>query len=316
MRQSAFDIVITEFMDEASVTDLARDFRVHYDRELWSKRAALEALLPGLPALVVRNRTKVDAALIDRGDALKVIGRLGVGLDNIDVAHARARAIAVEAAFGSNAVSVAEYVIAMALVLLRGVSYTSTAATLAGQWPREACGKGREVGGRHLGIVGFGAIGQLVAARARGMGMTVAATDDFLPADNAAWGHVKRVDLEKLLATSDVVTLHCPLTPETKGLLSAARLAGMKPGAVLINSARGGIVDEAALASALTRGHLGGAALDTFEPEPIDQATREALAGAPNLILTPHIAGVTAESNVRASSMTAAAVRRILSGKA
>jgi (S)-sulfolactate dehydrogenase len=309
-------IVITEFMDEASVADLKRDFDVHYDRELWSKRAEIEALMADLPALIVRNRTKVDRALIDRGNALKIIGRLGVGLDNIDVAHAKSKGVPVAAAIGSNAVSVAEYVIGMALLLLRGAAYRSTEATLSGQWPREAAGKGREVGGRTMGVIGFGYIGQIVAERARGMGMSVVAFDEYVPGDHPAWANVKRVDLAMLLKVSDVVTLHCPLTPETKGLLGAEQLAAMKPGAVLINSARGTIVDEAALAQALKSGHLGGAALDTFEPEPIDEATRAALAGAPNLILTPHIAGVTAESNVRASSMTAAAVRRVLEGKA
>jgi (S)-sulfolactate dehydrogenase len=308
------DIVITEFMDDGAVAGLKQEFSVVYEPDLWNRRGDLEKAVAGLPALIVRNRTKVDAALLDLGRNLKVVGRLGVGLDNIDVAHAKGKGIAVEAAIGSNASSVAEYVVAMSLTLLRGTAYTITPALVGGGWPREVAGKGREVAGLKLGLVGYGSIGQVVAKLGRAVGMHVVAYDDFVPPAHPAWTGVERLSFEQLLATSDVLSLHCPLTPETKGLIGAAQLARMQKGAILINSARGGIVDETALAAALKSGHLGGAALDTFEPEPITAANGAVFAGLANVILTPHIAGVTAQSNVRASTMTAASVRRILKG--
>jgi (S)-sulfolactate dehydrogenase len=304
-------IVITEFMDQPAVDSLSADFDVVYDTALWARRADLETAAGDAHALIVRNRTQVDASLMDQSPKLKVIGRLGVGLDNIDTAHAKARNIAVAPAVGANAVSVAEYVIGTALVLLRGAYYAS-ADLAAGRWPREVLGKGREAAGATMGIVGFGSIGQIVADKARAMGFHVIAADDYLPADAAAWSLAERVDLATLIRRADVVSLHCPLTPETRGLIDAGRLAEMKQGSVLINTARGGVVDEAALAEALRSGHLGGAAVDVFTAEPIDMATGALFAGLSNVILTPHIAGVTAEANTRISTITAANVRRVL----
>jgi (S)-sulfolactate dehydrogenase len=306
------DILISEFIDEAALADLRGDFDVDIDPELWSKRDELVARVADVRALIVRNRTRVDRAVIDAGKRLVVIGRLGVGLDNIDVGHARAKGVEVAAAIGSNAVSVAEYVIAMGMVLLRGIAYRASADVAAGKWPREAAGRGVELAGKRLGIVGLGSIGQVVAQRAAAMGMVVSAFDDYVPAGSPAWADIKRFSLDELLASSDVVTLHCPLNEETRGLIGVAALKRMKAGAILINSARGGIVDEIALADALRAGHLGGAALDTFEPEPIAPELAAKLAGIPNLMLTPHIAGVTAEANARASMMTAQNVRRAL----
>ncbi|WP_280517603.1 NAD(P)-dependent oxidoreductase, partial [Methylobacterium radiotolerans] len=181
--------------------------------------------------------------------------------------------------------------------------------------------------GKRLGLVGFGAIARETARRAAALGMAVAAHDPFVAADDPAWtqtwtqtwtpasGPVERTALDALIAGSDVLSLHVPLTDATRGLIDAAALARMPTGAILINAARGGIVDEAAVAAALRSGHLGGAALDVFEREPLDAAAGAVFAGVPNLILTPHIAGVTRESNVRVSAVTAAAVRRHLTGR-
>jgi (S)-sulfolactate dehydrogenase len=233
-----------------------------------------------------------------------VVGRLGVGLDNIDLEACAARGIAVVPATGANAIAVAEYVIATAMLLLRG-AYRSTAEVAAGGWPRQALGNGREIGARTLGLIGFGSIGRHTARLARGVGMRVVATDAMLEASDPAFAeaNVTAVGLDELLATADVVSLHVPLLAATCGLMDAARIAAMKPGAVLINTARGGIVDEAAVAGALRSGHLGGAALDVFEHEPL--AADHAFAGCPNLLLTPHIAGVTAEANERVSLLIA-----------
>jgi (S)-sulfolactate dehydrogenase len=176
---------------------------------------------------------------------------------------------------------------------------------VAGKWPRNALSSGREIGGKTLGLVGFGSIGQLTAKLAQGMGMQVIAHDAMMPADHSAFASakVRPVSLDALTERSDVISLHVPLLDSTRNLFNAARIAAMKPGAVLINSARGSVVDEAALAAALKSGHLGGAALDVFDVEPVPAGS--SFAGCPNLVLTPHIAGVSAESNERVSSLIA-----------
>ena len=306
------DIVVTEFLDPGPIEILKQQYSVHVDTGLWNKRADLEVLAEGAVCLIVRNRTQVDAALLDKAPKLKVIGRLGVGLDNIDMAACKARNVTVCPAIGANAVSVAEYVIATTLVLLRGPAYLSAARIAAGEWPREEMSRGGEAAGRRFGIIGYGSIGQTVGVRARGIGMHVVAHDDYLPAEDPAWEHAERATLDELLDTADIITLHCPLTPETRGLIGARELARMRKGAILINTARGGIVDERALADALRAGHLGGAAVDVFTTEPIDDATAGVFRDVPNLILTPHVAGVTLESNARISTVTVENVLREL----
>jgi (S)-sulfolactate dehydrogenase len=214
-------------------------------------------------------------------------------------------------ATGANALSVAEYVICTVMMLLRG-AYLARAEVAAGSWPRGALSEGRETAGKTLGIVGFGGIGRLVARLAQGLGMNVIASDPLLPADAPVWAQtgVARAEFEDLLAGSDALTIHVPLTPETHHLLDARRIALLRPGAVLVNTARGGVVDETALAAALRAGRLGGAALDVFEHEPL--AAGSVLAGVPNLVLTPHVAGVTQESNHRVSSLIAEKVSEAL----
>jgi len=304
-------IVISEFMDETAVASLARQFDVRYDAKLVDRRDDLLAGLVNADALIVRNRTQVNAALLSRAPKLRVVGRLGVGLDNIDVAGCEARGIDVIPATGANALAVAEYVVCTVMMLLRG-AYQSSAEVAAGKWPRSALGEGRETAGKTLGVVGFGGIGRRVAKLAQGLGMKVLATDPAIAADAPVWREsgVAYRGLDDLLVESDAVTLHVPLAPETQHLLSAGRMARMKRGAVLINTARGGVIDEAALADALAGGHLAGAALDVFEAEPLPAGSP--LAGAPNLVLTPHIAGVTRESNARVSTLIAAKVAQAL----
>ncbi|MDB5821659.1 MAG: putative phosphoglycerate dehydrogenase [Herminiimonas sp.] len=304
-------IIISEFMDEAAVEALRADFSVTYEPTLVDRREALFALLADADALIVRNRTQVDAALLKAAPKLRVVGRLGVGLDNIDVAACEARGIGVIPATGANAVAVAEYVIGTAMALLRE-AYTRSAETAAGKWPRGALSNGREIAGKTLGLVGFGGIGQLTGKLAQGLGVKVVAHDPMLDAQSAVWrsSAVERKSLDELLEMSDIVSLHVPLTPETRNLFNAETLAKMKPASVLINSSRGGIVDEAALAAALRSGHLAGAAIDVFDNEPL--AAGNALADAPHAILTPHIAGVTTESNTRVSALIAERVAQHL----
>jgi (S)-sulfolactate dehydrogenase len=310
------DIVITEFMDEDAVREGLAGFDVLYDPKLVDRPDDLARAVGEARGLIVRNRTQVRKALLADAPRLAVVGRLGVGLDNIDVEACRARGIAVFPASGANDVAVAEYVIGTAMVLLRS-AYGATAEVIAGSWPRNRL-MGREISGKRLGLVGFGAIARETAKRASALGMSVAAFDPYLTADDPAWeqpwGRAASLPLDELLAGSDVISMHVPLTDRTRNLIDAAALSRVSRGAILINAARGGVVDEAAVAEALKAGHLGGAALDVFEQEPLTAGKGAVFAGCPNLILTPHIAGVTAESNVRVSWVTVEAVRRHLEG--
>ena len=269
-------------------------------------------------ALIVRNRTRVDAALLDRAPKLKAVGRLGVGLDNIDMEACKARGIAVYPATGANDAAVVEWVIAAMLMLLRG-AFEARASVIAGEWPRTRL-MGREAGGKTLGLIGFGAIGRKVGAVAAALGMSVRGYDPNISANDAVWsqdwGKVAPCDLKTLLRESDVVSLHVPLTEATRNMIDAAAIAGMKSNAILINAARGGVLDEAAVAAALRAGQLGGAALDVFAQEPFTQEAGQVFAGCPNLILTPHIAGVTVEANTRVSLMVAERIRDHLAGGA
>ncbi|WP_295448014.1 hydroxyacid dehydrogenase [uncultured Thiodictyon sp.] len=291
-------IVIAEFMDAAGIDRLRARHAVHYDPALVQDRAALFAALAQARGLIVRNQTRVDAELLAAAPRLSVVGRLGVGLDNIDLERCRARGIAVCSAPGANARSVAEYVIAAALILLRG-SFGASAAVANGDWPRAALAGGHEAAGKVLGLIGCGNIGRLTGELATALGFLVWGHDPSPPPA----GPILAVGLDTLLAGADVVSLHVPLSPATRHLLDAGALARMKPGAVLINTARGGLIDEVALAAALRSGRLAGAALDCFAEEPLPADSP--LAGIPNLWLTPHIAGLTAQSNVRVAECVA-----------
>ncbi|TAG76865.1 MAG: 3-phosphoglycerate dehydrogenase [Burkholderiales bacterium] len=301
-------------MDDAAVDQLRAQFgaaNVVYDAAFVDKPEQLLAAAADCDALIVRNRTQVRGELLEALAKARVVGRLGVGLDNIDVAACEARNLKVIPATGANALAVAEYVIGTAM-MLRRASYLSTAAVAAGKWPRAALSNGRETAGSTLGLIGFGSIGQLTAQLARAVGMTVIAYDPVITDSNPAWmdtGAI-RMALDDVIRDSDVLSLHVPLVDSTKNLMNAERIATMKNGAILINTARGGIVDDAALAAALRSGHLGGAAIDVFTQEPLPAS--DVFAGCPNLVLTPHIAGVSAEANVRVSSMIADAVIREL----
>jgi (S)-sulfolactate dehydrogenase len=303
-------VVITEFMDEAAVREHLAGLRVVFDPQLVDQPERLRSELGDCSALIVRNRTQVRGALLEAAPRLRVVGRLGVGLDNIDVAACATRNIRVCPATGANDLAVAEYVLCAAMLLLRR-AWFATAAVAAGNWPRMQL-IGQELAGKRLGLVGFGAIARLTAHKALALGMTVAAYDPFVEPSSDAWRGVERLELAPLLSTSDVISLHTPLTAQTRDLIDAGALAQMRPGSILINAARGGVLDESALLAALRAGRLGGAALDVFATEPLTAAAGEAWRDLPNLLLTPHIAGVTRESNIRVSQVVARAVRDAL----
>ena len=305
------DVVIPEFMDQEAADLLQAEYDVHWDPALHSRRPELFKHVADARALVVRNATRIDAALLAAAPKLQVVARMGVGLDNFDLAACKG-VVEICPSIGANAISVAEYVIATAMILLRRQALRSTAALVAGEWPRERLANGVEIAGRTMGIVGFGSIGQVTGARAKAMGMEVIAYDAVLPADAPAWSGARRVELDTLISEADVISLHCPLLPETRNLIGAAEFARMKPGAVVINSARGGIVNEADCAAALRARRIAGAALDSFSTEPITREIGGLFRGLDNVILTPHVAGVTLESNKRIGMAAVDTVRRVL----
>ncbi|MEM8876234.1 MAG: hydroxyacid dehydrogenase [Pseudomonadota bacterium] len=306
-------VLITEFMDETALEAFGDDIQVIFDPGLVDNRPGLLGGIGDAAGVIVRNRTRVDAELLEAAPKLKVVGRLGVGLDNIDLDQCEARGIKVCPATGANTRSVAEYVIAAAMMLARG-AFQSTADIQSGEWPRAKLGSGHEAAGQRLGLIGFGAIAREVADLARGLGIEICAHDPHLPESEPAWAQVERVTLDAVLATADIISLHVPLTDETVGLIDAEKMALMKPGVIIINTARGEIIDVPALIAALRSGQIGGAALDVFAEEPPSAEMARAFTGLPNLLLTPHIAGVTSQANARVSQLTVENVLHVLKG--
>jgi D-3-phosphoglycerate dehydrogenase / 2-oxoglutarate reductase len=257
-------------------------------------------------ALIVRSRTKVTAELLAKAPHLELVARAGVGVDNVDLAATSARGIRVVNAPAAATTSVAELTVTLYLLLVRGL-YPSITATKGGKWERGT--HGHELAGRTVGFVGFGRIAREVARRVIPFGARTVAFDPFVP---TAVGATELVPLDALLAASDIVSVHAALTPENHHLLDARAFEKMKPGAFLVNVARGALVDEVALLSALASGRLGGAALDVFEVEP--PMNRELLAH-PNVIPTPHLGASTAEAQQRAGTDTVDEVLRALRGE-
>jgi D-3-phosphoglycerate dehydrogenase len=284
--------------------------RAEVDVLLDLDKAALFAVIGGYDALVVRSATKVTAELIAAGAQLRVIGRAGTGVDNIDVEAATRRGIAVVNAPASNNVAVAELTIGLLLGLARRIPQAH-ASTAAGKWERSAF-TGWEVRGKTLGLVGLGRIGSEVARRARGLEMHVLAYDPVVSFDRAAQLGVEIVTLDELLTRADVVSIHVPLIDGTRNLFDAQRLTQMKRGAYLINASRGGIVDETALFQALESGQLGGAALDVFSEEP---PRNSRLLDHPRVIATPHIGASSAEAQTHAGLDVADGVLAALAGE-
>lgn len=307
-------VVVSEFMDEAALAPLRSRYTVLFDPTLVDDRGRLLAELAAADAIIVRNRTQVDAEMLGAAPQLRAVGRLGVGLDNIDLEACKERGVVVHPATGANALAVAEYVIAALLMLFRG-AYQANDRMLDGSWPRADL-QGRETSGKGLALVGLGGIARLVAERASALGMKVSAVDPFVPADDPVWGDVERFEtIDAVLAGADAVSVHVPLTDGTRHILNEQSLGLLAPDAVVVNTARGGIVDDAALAAAIRGGHIAGAALDVFEEEPLTATGAAVFAGLDNVVLTPHIAGLTAESNSRVSDVTVANVLTTLTHK-
>jgi D-3-phosphoglycerate dehydrogenase len=306
------DILISENIQGAAVDALGARFRVVFQPDLWKDPALLAEEVKQCRALIVRNQTPVTASLIDAAQELLVIGRAGVGLDNVDYKHAEKAGIVVSFTPDQNAISVAEIAIGMMLSLARFIP-AADADTKKGNWNRQRF-VGMELYGKTLGIVGAGKIGYLTARRAMAFGMKVLAYDPFLSRDNILLSEVQAelVELDELLARADVVSCHLPATAQTVGLLNRERFMSMKPGAFFINTSRGKVVVEQDLVEALKAGIVGGAALDVRGKEPPQVGELESM---PNVILTPHIAAFTRGAQDRVTAAICEDVARVLDGR-
>ena len=269
---------------------------------------ALDAALGDAVALVVRSETKVTAAMIGKAPKLKVIARAGMGTDTIDVEEASRRKIPVLTAPGANSNSVAEYTFALLLALCRKIAPAS-ASLAAGKWDRKAF-EGSELRGKTLGLLGVGRIGSRVASIAKGFGMTPIGTDPGISAEQAEVLGLDLVPLDVLMQRSDAISLHAKLGPTTRHMIDERRLNMVKKGVLIVNTARGALIDDAALAKALADGRVGGAALDVYEAEPLPADS--VLRTAPNLLLTPHLAASTLEAQGRVATEIASALGNAL----
>ena len=301
-------VLVAEKLAPEGIALLSVDHTV--DVRVGMSREEFLAALPDYDALLVRSQVQADAEAIAAGSRLTVIGRAGVGVDNIDVDAATAAGITVVNAPTGNTIAAAEHTLALLFALSRRVPMAD-ASMHAGEWNRSAF-VGRELVGRTLGIIGLGKIGMAVADRARGLGMDVIGFDPFVTEEAAARHGIRALPLAEVLTSADAITVHVPKTKETSNLISIEQLASMKPDAFVINVARGGVVDEAALAQALTDGVVAAAAVDVYSTEP--PAPDNPLLSAPNIVLTPHLGASTAEAQTRVAVEAAEQVRDVLAG--
>jgi D-3-phosphoglycerate dehydrogenase len=279
-------VLIAEELAPAALGVLAEDCEVrHVDG---ADRAALLPALADVDAVIVRSATQIDAEALAAGTRLKVVARAGVGLDNVDTEAATARGVLVVNAPTSNITSAAEHAVALLLSAARNIP-AANESLKAGQWKRSAF-TGVEVADKTVGVVGLGKIGQLFAERLKAFGVRLVAYDPYVPAARGAQLGVQMMALDEVLAESDFISIHLPKTKETAGLIGEREIALMKPGAILVNAARGGLVDEAALALALKEGRIGGAAFDVYATEP---CTDSPLFAEPRAVVTPHLGAST-----------------------
>lgn len=286
--------------------------RAHHevDEKIGLTPDELAAIIGDYDALLVRSQVKVTADILAHATRLVVIGRAGVGVDNVDLEAATKAGVVVVNAPTGNTVSAAEQTLALMLALARKTA-AADASMRRGEWKRSSF-TGVELRGRTLGIIGLGKIGLAVADRARGMEMTVLGYDPFVTAEQAALHGISVVDIDAIIEQSDVITAHVPLNKATRGIVGAEQIARMKPGVMLVNVARGGVYDEAAVAQALTDGKLAGAAFDVYETEP---PTDSPLLKAPNTVLTPHLGALTAEAQLRVAEEACEQVIDVLAGR-
>src|SRR6516165_4430127 len=285
-------VLITDALSPAAVAIFKnRGLDVDFQPNLGKDKDKLAATINGFDGLAIRSATKVTGKLLEQAKGLKVIGRAGIGVDNVDIAAATARGIIVMNTPFGNSITTAEHAISLMLALARQIPEADS-STRAGKWEKNKF-LGVEIFGKTLGIIGCGNVGSIVADRALGLKMKVIAYDPFLSAERAVRLGVEKVELDELWRRADFITLHTPLTDKTRNIINAETLTQMKAGIRLVNCARGELIDDAALADALKSGHVAGAALDVFREEP---ATQSVLFGLPNVICTPHLGASTMEA--------------------
>lgn len=303
-----FLVLVTDKVAESGFAALQQDDRFSVVYEHDSTSGGYKESLSTASALIVRSATTVDAGMLDAGPNLRVVGRAGVGVDNIDIPAASDRGVAVVNAPAGNTIAAAEMTMALILATVRQVA-AADASIRAGRWDR-AHFKGSELRGRRLGLIGAGRIGAEVAIRCQAFGMDVVIYDPYLAEARAAEIGCRLTDLDEVIETSDVISCHVPLTAETRGMIDAAAIARMKPGTFVVNASRGGVVNESDLAGALVSGHLSGAGLDVYAEEPFSPSSP--LLNAPNLTLTPHLGASTHEAQNHVAVEVAEYVARVL----
>ena len=292
-------ILITEFINQSSLENLNKKFEVKYDEKLYENEKQLITMIKDYEGLIVRNKTQVNSNILKNALKLKFIGRLGVGLDNIDTEYCKNKKIHVQPATGMNADSVAEYVVSSSMSLIKKIPMFHN-GTIKGEWPRTTI-KSLEIKQKNLGIIGFGIIGKKVAEYSSKNGLKILAYDPYVKEINDKEINIKSSSLKEIYEKSDIISVHLPLTDETKNMVNKSSFAQMKNKPIIINTSRGGIINESDLIEAYHKNIISGFALDVFENEPIESKFYHKIKPGMNCILTPHISGVTTESNIRVS---------------
>ena len=293
------NILITEFIDPEALKILSKDFNVIYKKDIWENSDYLKKEINKFEGIIVRNKTNLNQSILEKAENLKYIGRLGVGLDNIDTEYCKKNNIFVQPATGMNADSVAEYVISSSLSLLKKTKLIN-AKTQSGQWPRTSITT-NELKGKILGLIGFGDIAKKVLKLINAFEVTTIAFDPFITSQEMEEHNVKKVTFENILSLADIISIHVPLNNETKYLFDKKTFQKMNNKPIIINSSRGGIINETDILDAYKNNYISGFALDVYEHEPVNKIFLKNITNDMNCILSPHIAGVTEESNTRVS---------------
>jgi len=294
------NILITEFIDSQSLQNINKEFDVIYKKDAWQNRDYLEKEIHNFDGIIIRNKTNLDESILEKAVNLKYIGRLGVGLDNINTKYCNKNNIFVQPATGMNADSVAEYVINSSLILLKKTLIVSD-QTRKGNWPRNTIVT-NELKGKTLGLIGFGYIAKKVYKLANSFDVSIITYDPFISSEQIESFSIKKVSFNEILKLSDIISIHVPLSEENKYMFNNQVFSKMEKKPIIINSSRGGIINEKDLLDAYSNNIISGFALDVFENEPIDEEFYKNISKDTNCILTPHTAGVTEESNTRVSN--------------
>jgi len=293
------NILITEFIYPEALKILSKDFNVIYKKDIWENSDYLKKEINKFEGIIVRNKTNLNQSILEKAANLKYIGRLGVGLDNIDTEYCKKNNIFVQPATGMNADSVAEYVISSSLSLLKKTKLINE-KTQSGQWPRTSITT-NELKGKILGLIGFGDIAKKVLKLINAFEVTTIAFDPFITSQEMEEHNVKKVTFENILSLADIISIHVPLNNETKYLFDKKTFQKMNNKPIIINSSRGGIINETDILEAYKNNYISGFALDVYEHEPVNKIFLKNITNDMNCILSPHIAGVTEESNTRVS---------------